>query len=150
MAPYTERPFCAELREQSVRAKTPGSLKRFTRSAASLAGGVSSSLRRSGRPYPLFFTHGSGAHVYDVDRNSYLDYGLAWGPLILGHAPPEPVAAAATQLGKGVTFGAQHDLEFEVAEQLTQSDSLCRPGMFRQQRDRDRTTRASARSWRRG
>ena len=76
----------------------------------------------------MFFTHGSGAHVYDVDRNSYLDYGLAWGPLILGHAPTAPVAAATAQLSKGVTF-AQHDLEFEVAEQLTKvipcADLVC-------------------------
>jgi len=85
---------------------------------ASLAGGVSSSLRRSARPYPLFFTYGVGSRVYDVDGNSYLDYGLAWGPLILGHAPAEPAAALMAQLNKGVTFGAQHDLEFEVAEKL--------------------------------
>jgi glutamate-1-semialdehyde 2,1-aminomutase len=96
---------------------------------ASLAGGVSSGLRRSARPYPLFFTHGSGSRAFDVDRNSYLDYGLAWGPLILGHAPAEPAAAASAQLSKGVTFGAQHDLEFEVAEQLTKiipcADLVC-------------------------
>lgn len=110
--------FCAALREQNVRSKTPGSFARFARSTASLAGGVSSSLRRGARPYPLFFTHGSGSRVYDVDGNVYLDYGLAWGPLILGHAPAEPAAAVTAQLSKGVTFGAQHDLEFELAEQV--------------------------------
>jgi len=59
--------------------------------------------------------------IFDVDGNGYLDYALAWGPLILGHAPPQVVAAVSERLQKGFTFGAQHDLEFEVAELLTRT-----------------------------
>jgi glutamate-1-semialdehyde 2,1-aminomutase len=106
-------------REASVREKTRGSLERFERSRRSLAGGVSSSLRRSARPYPLFYTHGCGSRVFDVDGNAYLDYGLAWGPLILGHADPEVTEAVSRQASRGLTFGAQHDLEYQVAERLT-------------------------------
>jgi glutamate-1-semialdehyde 2,1-aminomutase len=106
-------------REKSVRAKTPSSMERFQRAQRSLAGGVSSGLRRSARPYPLYFQSGRGPGVQDVDGNTYLDYGLAWGPLILGHSPPEIARAVAAQVDRASTFGAQHDLEIEIAERLT-------------------------------
>jgi len=116
-------------REQSVRAKTKGSLVCFERAQRSLAGGVSSGLRRSARPYPLYFVSGRGSRVTDVDGNSYLDYGLAWGPLILGHAPQKVIAAVRAQLDRGFTFGAQHNLEFEAAEMMTRivpcADRVC-------------------------
>src|SRR5437773_12488797 len=116
-------------RERSIRSKTPGSLQRFERAQQSLAGGVSSGLRRSSRPYPLYFVSGRGPHVQDVDGNTYIDYGLAWGPLILSHSPPEIAAAIAEQAQRGLTFGAQHGLEIVVAERLTQiipcADLVC-------------------------
>ena len=111
--------FHAAAREQNVRAKTAGSLARFERSQHSLASGVASGIRRAFRPYPLYFTCGHGSRVTDVDQNVYLDYGLAWGPLILGHTPDEVVEAVGRQITRGFTFGAQHDLEFEVAERMT-------------------------------
>src|SRR5690349_25079426 len=106
-------------REQSVRRKTPGSLERYERAQRTLAGGVSNGLRRSARPYPLYFDHGKGSRVWDVDGNEYIDYGLAWGPLILGHAPDCLVDAISKQAAKGMTFGAQYDLEYEVSDLLT-------------------------------
>ena len=114
----TVRQFDIEQRQSSIKRKTQSSWQRFERAQKSLAGGVSSGMRRSARPYPLYFDSGLGARVTDVDRNSYLDYGLAWGPLILGQSPPEVGEAVAAQVRRGLTFGAQHDLEFEVAEQL--------------------------------
>jgi len=111
--------FDAERREDHIRNKTAGSRERYSRAQQSLAGGVSSSLRRSARPYPLYFAHGCGALVTDVDGNSYIDYGLAWGPLILGHAPAAIREALEAQLWRGATYGAQHDLEIEVSEKLT-------------------------------
>jgi len=116
----TVRRFDIEQRQSSIWRKTPGSRQRFERAQKSLAGGVSSGLRRSLRPYPLYFDSGLGARVTDVDRNSYFDYGLAWGPLILGQSPPQIGEAVANQVRRGLTFGAQHDLEFEVAERLSQ------------------------------
>jgi glutamate-1-semialdehyde 2,1-aminomutase len=110
--------FRAAAREDSVRRKTPGSLDRFQRSCDSLAGGVSTGLRRSARPYPLFMRSGSGAHIQDVDGNTYCDYAMGWGPLILGHAPSLLVDAVTEQLSRGFTYGCQHDLEYEVAERL--------------------------------
>jgi glutamate-1-semialdehyde 2,1-aminomutase len=121
--------FGATVREVSVRARTAGSLARWQRAQRSLAGGVSSGLRRSARPYPLYFTHGEGANLHDVDGNAYCDYTLGWGPNILGHGATEVVKALEVQAGRGLTFGAQHDLEIEVAEQLTSlipcADSVC-------------------------
>jgi glutamate-1-semialdehyde 2,1-aminomutase len=114
-------PFHPEAREQSVRAKTARSHDHFIRSRQSLAGGVSTALRRTARPHPLFFTHGQGPLLYDADGNHYCDYTLAWGPLLLGHAPPAVNAAVARQLELGHTYGAQHELEFHVAELLCAS-----------------------------
>jgi glutamate-1-semialdehyde 2,1-aminomutase len=110
--------FQAQIHEKSVRRKTPGSWQRYQRSCLTLAGGVASSLRRAAKPYPLFFDRGEGSRVFDVDGNQYMDYGLAWGPLILGHCHPRVVEAVRRQAGRALTFGAQHDLEFEVAELL--------------------------------
>jgi glutamate-1-semialdehyde 2,1-aminomutase len=69
-------------------------------------------------PYPLFFSRGEGSRIVDVDRNVYIDYMLAWGPLMLGHNPAEVSEAIRRQLACGTTFGAQHELEYEVAERL--------------------------------
>lgn len=121
--------FAPSFREASVRRKTSGSLERFERASRSLSGGVSSGLRRNARPHPLYFSHGLGARLQDVDGNSYLDYSLGWGPNILGNAPAEIVDAVQQTIGKGLTFGAQHDLEYEVAEMLTSvipcADRVC-------------------------
>jgi glutamate-1-semialdehyde 2,1-aminomutase len=121
--------FDVQKRQLSIERKTAGSWRRFQRAQRSLAGGVSSGLRRSARPYPLYFREGQGASVTDVDGNIYFDYGLAWGPLILGQSPPEIGEAVAAQVRRGLTFGAQHDLEFEVAERLTEiipcADLVC-------------------------
>ncbi len=115
MKPYDFQP--AE-RESRIRANTPASLAAYERSQRSLAGGVSTALRRSAKPYPMFYSHGEGAWITDLDGNRFIDYTLAWGPLILGHAPPAVNDSLASQLPKGHTFGAQHELEYKVAELL--------------------------------
>jgi glutamate-1-semialdehyde 2,1-aminomutase len=121
--------FNASARQASIVARTAGSHERFQRAQNSLAGGVSSGLRRNARPYPLYFQRGSGVWTTDVDGSTYRDYGLAWGPLILGHAHPAIVDAVIKHLHDGLTFGAQHDLEFEVAEMIKEivpcADLVC-------------------------
>ncbi|HEV3188348.1 MAG TPA: aspartate aminotransferase family protein [Acidimicrobiales bacterium] len=69
-------------------------------------------------PHPLFFTHGLGSRLWDVDGHEYLDYVLGWGPLILGSSHPRIVEALRDQAGRGTTFGAGHHWEYEVAEQI--------------------------------
>ena len=119
--PTENDPFQAKLHEQSIRTKTSGSWLRYQRSCRTLAGGVSSGMRRGAKPYPLFFEYGAGSRVFDVDGNGYCDYGLAWGPLIVGHSHPKVVEAVQRQAGRALTFGAQHDLEFEVSELLNRA-----------------------------
>ena len=90
----------------------------FRRAQGVLGGGVSSGLRASMRPHPIFFERGEGARAWDVDGNEYIDYVMAWGPLILGHSHPAVVAAVAAQLPLGQMFGSGHRWEYEVAERV--------------------------------
>jgi glutamate-1-semialdehyde 2,1-aminomutase len=98
--------------------KFEGSIARFNRAQKSLAGGVSSGLRASAKPVPIYFNTGNGSRLIDVDGNEFIDYTLAWGPLILGHRSRVVTEAVVDQLGKLQQVGAQHDLEWEVAEQI--------------------------------
>ncbi|MFI5281317.1 MAG: aminotransferase class III-fold pyridoxal phosphate-dependent enzyme [Gemmatimonadales bacterium] len=69
---------------------------------------------------PVFLKRGKGSHVWDVDGNEYIDYPMALGPVILGHADPDVTAAVRAQLEDGVAFSLPHPLEVEVAEILTE------------------------------
>ncbi|HWQ14845.1 MAG TPA: glutamate-1-semialdehyde 2,1-aminomutase [Roseiflexaceae bacterium] len=105
-------------------------MAQFARSAALfeearrlIPGGVNSPVRafRGVGGVPRFIERGAGAYVYDVDGNAYIDYVLSWGPLILGHAHPEVVAAITTQAARGTSFGAPTELESELARLITQA-----------------------------
>ena len=85
-----------------------------------LAGGVSSEFRKYNHPHALFYTHGQGATIYDVDGNEYLDFTLSQGPLILGHSHPEVLKAVSDYSEKGQLFAGQHIQEIELAEKLNQ------------------------------
>jgi len=87
-----------------------------------LPGGVDSPVRafRAVGGQPLFIQRGEGAYLYDVDGNRYVDYVLSWGPLILGHAPPQVVEALKSAVENGTSYGAPSPLELELA-QLIQS-----------------------------
>lgn len=97
---------------------TSNSLALWERSRKVLAGGVSSALRASFKPHPLFFTHGQGPYIFDEDGHRYLDFTLAWGPLIAGHSHPYLLDHVREALSRGQTFGAQHALEVIVAERV--------------------------------
>ncbi len=85
-----------------------------------LAGGVSSHFRAAGRPHPLFFSHGQGSRVFDVDGNEYIDFTLAQGPLILGHSHPDLLRRVSKELSRGQLFAAQFPLELELAKRLSE------------------------------
>jgi len=82
-----------------------------------IPGGVNSPVRafRGVGGVPRFIERGEGAHLVDVDGNHYIDYVLSWGPLILGHAHPDVVAAITAQAARGTSFGAPTELESELA-----------------------------------
>ncbi|WP_372630416.1 aspartate aminotransferase family protein [Cohnella sp.] len=86
-----------------------------------LAGGVASSLRAAMKPTPLFAVSGSGPRVRDEDGNEYIDYLLAYGPLILGHAHPSLAEAVGEALKRGATFGLQHTGEIELGKLLVEA-----------------------------
>ncbi len=83
-----------------------------------IPGGVNSPVRafRGVGGTPIFFARGEGSRLIDVDGNSYLDYVLSWGPLLLGHAHPAVVAAITAQAALGTSFGAPTEQETELAE----------------------------------
>ncbi|HUS06668.1 MAG TPA: aspartate aminotransferase family protein [Bryobacteraceae bacterium] len=87
------------------------------RAKLSLAGGVSSPFRAKA-PVPLYFRNGCGSRLEDVDGNEYIDYVLAWGPMILGYRHPAIVEAMHRQAELPADYGAQHELEFVVSEQI--------------------------------
>ncbi|MFB6359328.1 MAG: aminotransferase class III-fold pyridoxal phosphate-dependent enzyme, partial [Thiohalorhabdaceae bacterium] len=63
----------------------------FTEAQKYIPGGVNSSVRAF-KPVggtPLFMERGEGSRMWDADGVEYIDYVGSWGPLILGHAPPE-------------------------------------------------------------
>ena len=89
----------------------------LARARKSLAGGVSSPFRAQ-FPVPLYLTGGCGSRLTDVDGNEYIDYVLAWGPAILGHAHPAMVEAVRRQAALPFAYGEQHELEIAVAEKI--------------------------------
>jgi glutamate-1-semialdehyde 2,1-aminomutase len=92
----------------------------FARAQKTIPGGVNSPVRafRSVGGTPRFFTRGEGSSVWDADGKRYLDYVGSWGPLILGHADPDVVAAVQQAAAKGLSFGAPTEGEVELAELL--------------------------------
>jgi glutamate-1-semialdehyde 2,1-aminomutase len=97
--------------------KITQSIELFKQAQGLLPGGVDSPVRafRAVGGQPLFIEQGSGAYLYDVDGNRYIDYVLSWGPLILGHAHPQVVQAIQAAAEKGTSFGAPSPLEIELA-----------------------------------
>ncbi|MEE8354816.1 MAG: glutamate-1-semialdehyde 2,1-aminomutase [Candidatus Bathyarchaeia archaeon] len=87
----------------------------FERAKKVIPGGVNSPVRAY-KPYPFFTARAQGSRLYDEDGNSYLDYSLAYGPMILGHANPEVNKAVKEQLGKGTMYGTPTEAEVEMAE----------------------------------
>jgi glutamate-1-semialdehyde 2,1-aminomutase len=88
-----------------------------------LPGGVDSPVRafQAVGGNPLFIERGRGARVYDVDGNAYIDYVCSWGPLILGHAHPEVIAALAGAIAGGTSFGAPTERELVLAGLITEA-----------------------------
>ena len=83
-------------------------------------GGVNSPVRayRAVSGSPPIIMRGEGARVWDADGVEYLDYVGAFGPLILGHAHPQVVAALTRQVSRGGPFGATSPIEVELAERI--------------------------------
>lgn len=92
----------------------------FEKSQQLIPGGVNSPVRafRSVGGTPIFFKKGLGSKLWDVDGKEYIDYINSWGPMILGHAHPEVIAAVQQAATNSLSFGAPTGLELEMAELL--------------------------------
>jgi glutamate-1-semialdehyde 2,1-aminomutase len=95
----------------------------FDRAQKSIPGGVNSPVRafRGVGGSPPFMERGQGSRIWDVDGNEYLDYVCSWGPLLLGHRPPEIVEAIERALSTGTSFGMPTEREVELAEAICDS-----------------------------
>lgn len=85
-----------------------------------MAGGVSSEFRKYNHPHAIFYTHGKGSRIVDVDGNEYIDFTLSQGPLILGHSHPHVLKSVSDYSRDGQLFAGQHLREIELAEKLQQ------------------------------
>ena len=105
----------------SVSLRDTRSAELYARALQYLPGGVNSPVRamRSIGRDPIFIERGEGAELTDVDGNTYIDYVCSWGPLILGHADPEVIAAITEAAAAGTTYGAPTAGEVEIAEEVS-------------------------------
>ena len=92
----------------------------FEQAQQLIPGGVNSPVRayRSVDMEPPFIQRAQGSRVYDVDGNEYIDYVGSWGPMILGHAHPQVVAAVQEAAASGCSFGAPTELEVQLAQRI--------------------------------
>jgi glutamate-1-semialdehyde 2,1-aminomutase len=98
----------------------PQSARLFERAKNVIPGGVNSPVRafRGVGGTPLFIAAANGAIITDADGHSYIDYLGSWGPMILGHAHPEVIAAIHAAAERGTSYGAPTELEIELAEEV--------------------------------
>ncbi|MCW2756987.1 MAG: glutamate-semialdehyde -aminomutase [Nocardioidaceae bacterium] len=101
-------------------ASAPLSAALMARARAVTPGGVNSPVRafHAVGGTPRFMASGFGARLTDVDGNEYVDLVCSWGPMLLGHAHPEVVAAATQAAARGTSFGTPSTTEVELAEEI--------------------------------
>ena len=92
----------------------------FAEALTHFPGGVSSPVRafRAVGGTPKFFKKASGAWFEDEDGERFLDLCMSWGPLILGHAHPDILAAVTESMQEGLTFGAPSRRELALARRI--------------------------------
>src|SRR5882757_7030197 len=92
----------------------------FERAQRVIPGGVNSPVRafRAVGGTPRFMVSGAGPYLVDADGRQYVDLVSSWGPMILGHAHPQVVAAVQAAAARGLSFGTPTIGEVELAEEL--------------------------------
>ncbi|WP_433891672.1 glutamate-1-semialdehyde 2,1-aminomutase [Streptomyces sp. CA-111067] len=100
--------------------EAPVSQELFDRAAAVTPGGVNSPVRafRAVGGTPRFMVSGSGPYLTDADGREYVDLVCSWGPMILGHAHPEVIAAVQAAAAHGTSFGTPSEGEVALAEEM--------------------------------
>ena len=92
----------------------------FARASAVTPGGVNSPVRafRAVGGTPRFIRSAAGARLTDVDGHEYVDLVGSWGPMLLGHAHPDVMAAVTDALARGTSYGAPTEAEVDLAEEI--------------------------------
>jgi glutamate-1-semialdehyde 2,1-aminomutase len=98
----------------------PESARLFGQAQCVIPGGVNSPVRafRAVGGTPRFIKSAHGPYLVDADGNEYVDLVCSWGPTILGHAHPAVVEAVAAAARTGLSFGAPHAGESELAAEI--------------------------------
>ncbi|MFJ5446624.1 glutamate-1-semialdehyde 2,1-aminomutase [Methylobacillus methanolivorans] len=93
----------------------------FEQSQTLIPGGVNSPVRAFGSVggTPVFFKRGLGSRLWDEDGQEYIDYVGSWGPMILGHAQTDVIAAVQATAANSLSFGAPTALELDMAQLIT-------------------------------
>lgn len=99
---------------------TKNSENLYNQALGFMPGGVNSPVRACGSVgcVPLFIDHAEGSKIYDVDGNFFIDYICSWGPNILGHSHPQVINSVINTCKKGLTFGACHKGEIQLAQRI--------------------------------
>jgi glutamate-1-semialdehyde 2,1-aminomutase len=101
--------------DYSSRTKRSGQL--YERAKAVLPAGVSYFIRYF-EPYPFYVNWARGSGIRDVDGNTYVDFWMGHYSHILGHSPPNIIAAVKAQIEHGTHYGVCHELEIAMAAQI--------------------------------
>lgn len=98
--------------------KTENSQKLYEKALGFMPGGVNSPVRacKAVGTVPLFIDHAKGSRIWDEDGNEFIDYVCSWGPNILGHSFEPITEAVKAACDRGLTFGACHRGEVELAQ----------------------------------
>src|SRR5215213_7300947 len=115
-----DRDRVASLTEQMrtvYRERTARSGEYFERASGVMPGGVPSQFQKND-PWPVYIERGTGAQVWDVDGNEYLDFHNGFGVMCVGHANPVIGAAVKARMDEGTHFAAPTEGSITVAEEL--------------------------------
>ncbi|WP_432498399.1 glutamate-1-semialdehyde 2,1-aminomutase [Kineococcus auxinigenes] len=101
-------------------ADAPASAALFARASTVIPGGVNSPVRafRAVGGTPRFTASARGPYLRDADGTELVDLICSWGPMILGHAHPDVLAAVRAAAEQGFSFGTPTEREVELAEEI--------------------------------
>src|SRR4030095_12626734 len=105
---------------QSKPISSSNSEQLFATALELMPGGVNSPVRafRGVGGTTRFIKSANGPTITDADGRTYIDYVGSWGPMILGHADPELIAAIQEVAANGTSFGAPNELEVKLAQEI--------------------------------
>jgi glutamate-1-semialdehyde 2,1-aminomutase len=105
--------------------RVPKSMEAYRRALTLIPGGTQLISRRPTKyacgASPVYAANASGARFWDIDGHEYIDWVSGIGAIILGYCDPVVDAAVCDQIGRGINFSINHELEIELAEELVRT-----------------------------